>query len=387
MGTAICCAPLKNYKSSNLHLYQINRYNSEEDNISKVANIIEPSPISESRNESEAFFGSAIIKDSTILDRLNSEPVNININLNPNELKNKRKQTLRNKNGEFQLLSYDIEEEKFSKFNIIFPIIKSIEGLSELYVNQNFYLCGVSPKQKNEGSFLFKINLEGIIEDEDLNAQILINSKSPHIYPSLISDKNEQIICVGGKGQTNCELYNCNLNKWHILPNLPEERYKCNLCLEPKKVYVYLFGGISTKNKKNKSKQDNDNQDVDYKILRMDLINQLVWETILIKNDNKSLIINRFSAGCFTFKNIEDFIFIVGGEDHENKYLDSIIRYSIHKNKFESTGIKLKFRAKFMNQYGLLNEEQIYCFIDNYNQIHEISRHDCLPLDYHSEEI
>ena len=32
------------------------------------------------------------------------------------------------------------------------------------------------------------------IEDEDLNAQILINSKSPHIYPSLISDKNEQII-------------------------------------------------------------------------------------------------------------------------------------------------------------------------------------------------
>ena len=310
MGNVVCCTVSKIYKATNLHLYQINRYYSEEESLQKIPEMMEPSPLMETRNQSEVVVDSATItKDSIVPERKFSVPVNeetsIKNKLNSNdskdsnekEIKYKKKQILKNKNGEFQLLSYDIIEERFSNFKIIFPIIKSIEGLSELYIKNKYFLCGISPKQKNEGSFLFKINLEGIIEGEDINAQILINSQNPHVYPSLISDINDQIICVGGKGQTNCELYNCNLNKWYVLPSLPEERYKCNLCLDPTNMYVYLFGGINSQNKKNQKKNESinqDNQDNDYKILRMHLIKQLIWENILVKNNNKNLFVKRF---------------------------------------------------------------------------------------------
>ena len=201
-------------------------------------------------------------KNSTI----NTECFNIDSKSNKNNIKRK---TLKNKNGEFQLLSYDIEHEAFSTFKIIFPIIKSIEGLSELTINNNFYLCGISPKQKNEGSYLFKINLPLINDNNELNAEILINSQNQHVYPSLIADQFGQIICVGGKNQNQCELYNSNLNKWYILPELPEERYKCTLCIDPKQIYVYLFGGVNPKNINNNNENE---QIIENSILRMDLI-------------------------------------------------------------------------------------------------------------------
>ena len=177
------------------------------------------------------------------------------------------------------------------------------------------------------------------------------------------------------------------MNKWYVLPSLPEERYKCNLCLDPTNFYVYLFGGINTKDKKSKKEANDINQYIDYIILRMHLVKQLIWENILIKNNSKNLIINRFSTGCFTFQNEEDFIFIIGGEDHENNNLDSIIRYSIKRNKFESTGLNLKCKAKFMNQCGLLSDEQTYYFIDSLNQIHNISRHDFLTINDYVKKI
>ena len=244
MGTAVCCGT-RGYISQNLHIYQINRYYNDSDT----------SLISETRNESEPLVGS-LIRDSNITTNTNtnSEEVGENSkkdNKPKNELLTK-KQTLKNEKGEYQLLSYDIEEERFMKFKIIFPIIKSIEGLNELCIKSKFYLCGISPKQKNEGSFLFEINLGDKIENNELNAQILINSQYPHVYPSLISDKSGQIICIGGKGQTKCELYNFNLNKWYVLPHLPEERYKCTLCIDPTQTYLYLFGGMNTTKKKKK---------------------------------------------------------------------------------------------------------------------------------------
>ena len=392
MGISVCCAESRGFKTSNLHIYQINRYYSETESSPKI-DLPEKISFPPSLNQSNVVEG-ALVKDSTISERLNSETLIIeentndiknSINSSEKEKKVKRKQNLKNINGEFQLYSYDIDEERFSKFKIIFPIIKSIEGLSELLIKSNLFLCGISPKQKNEGSFLFKISLDSIFGDEDINAQILINSHYPHVYPSLISDKNGQIICVGGKGQTQCELFNNNLNKWFMLPNIPEERYKCNLCLDPKEIYVYLFGGINRKQLKNKN--ENNLEDNEYMILRMDLIKQLTWEKIIIKNESKNLIINRFSSGCFTFKNDEDFIFLIGGEDAEKNYLDNIIRYSISKETFESTGIKLQNKAKFTIQYGILKDYQTYCFIDSLNKIHNIDRHDCLPMDYHPSQI
>lgn len=393
MGISVCCGESRGFKTSNLHIYQINRYYSETESSPNI-DLPEKNSFLESPNQSKVYKGDLLNKDSTISDRLNSETLIIDentndiknsINSNEKEKKVKRKQNLKNIKGEFQLYSYDIEEERFYKFKIIFPIIKSIEGLSELLIKSTYFLCGISPKQKNEGSFLFKINLDTVFEDEDINAQILINSHHSHVYPSLISDQKGQILCIGGKGQTQCELFNSNLNKWFMLPNLPEERYKCNLCLDSKDIYVYLFGGINRKQLKNKN--ENNLEDNDYMILRMDLIKQLAWEKIIIKNESKNLIINRFSSACFTFKNDDDFIFLIGGENAEKNYLDNIIRYSISKEIFEATGIKLESKAKFTNQYGILKDYQTYCFIDSLNKIHTIDRHDCLPMDYHPSQI
>ena len=268
-------------------------------------------------------------------------------------------------------------EENFFDIKLIFPIIKTIEGMSELSTNNKFFLCGISPKQKNEGSFLFQVNLDSKnIPDDQVNAEMLINSQYPHIYPSLIMDKNEQIICVGGKGQKQCEIYNLNANKWFTLPQLPEERHRCTLCLNGKGTHVYLFGGYNN--------IENYNQ---IRVLRMNLIQQLIWENLLVKNTPKNLIINRFQAGAFTFKYHYNYIFIVGGEDSKENKLDSILRFSIQDLKFESTNTKLTKKAIFMNQSGAPINEQAHCLIDNLNNIHLIEMHDCLPIDYHADEI
>ena len=373
MGIILCCGESQIYHSNNLHLYQINRYHSEDTKTPKL-DIVEQPLLPDNQKESE-IPGELLSKNSTIT----SECLNIDIKSNKNNIK----KNLKNKNGEFQLLSYNIEHEAFTTSKIIFPIIKSIEGLSELTIKQNLFLCGISPKQKNEGSYLFKVNLASINESNELNAEILINSQNQHVYPSLISDKSGQIICVGGKNQKQCELYNSNLNKWYLLPELPEERFKGTLCIDAKQIFVYLFGGV---NLKNKIDNNEDEQVVENSILRMDLIKQLIWERIPIKNISKNIIINRLSAASFTFKDDEDFIFLAGGEDNR-KYLDDIIRFSIKDLKFESTTIKLKNKSKFIHQHAIFNEDQICYFIDSLNRIHMIDRHDCLLIDSYPKEI
>ena len=361
MGNIACCREMHPYKTENSHIYQINRY---------VKCIHKESQLlPESQRET--------------ISSITSTNNNTKNNLKP---KTQRRQYLKNKKGEFKILSYDVEEEDFIEFIVTFPIIRTIEGMSELNVDKKLFLCGISPKQKNEGSFLLQINLDkrDFDNDEQINAEILINSHFTHIYPSLIHDKNKKILCVGGKGQTKCELYNLNTNKWFSLPQLPEERYKCTLCLDSKGDFVYLFGGINTDKDNINNKNEND---AEIKILRMNLEKQLIWENLIVKNNQKNISINRVSSGAFTFKYDEDFIFIIGGEDFEENYLDDILRFSIKNLKFESTGIKLKNKAIFINQNGSSSNEQIHYLIDSFNNIHTIERHDCLPMDYHPDEI
>lgn len=107
----------------------------------------------------------------------------------------------------------------------------------------------------------------------------------------------------------------------------------------------------------------------------------------MINNESKNLIINRCSAGSFIFRSDKDFMFIAGGEKNKNQCLDDVIRFSIKKCRFEPTGVKLKNKAKFINQIGFLNNEQNYYFIDNFNQILLIEIHDYLPMDYDPEMI
>ena len=359
MGTIACCNEIRSYKTENTYIYQINRYVKYNDKDSKL--------LPDSQRDTI----------SSLSGKDNEEKNNI-------KKKNSKKQYLKNKNGDFLILSYDVEEEYFLEYKITIPIIRTIEGMSELNINKKLILCGISPKQKNEGSFLFKIDLEkkAYEDEEHNNVEVLINSIFPHIYPSLIYDKSGKILCIGGKRQIQCESYNLSKNKWFTLPQLHEERYKCSLCLDSKGNYVYLFGGINNSNIN--TSVENDAQ---IKILRLNLHRLLIWENLIIKNSSKNLFINRISSAAFTFKFDEDFIFIVGGEDLNGNQLDNILRFSIKKLKFESTGARLKSKAIFLNQNGVSMNEQAHCLIDNFNEIHIIERHDCLPMDYHPDEI
>ena len=354
MGTVACCNPMNSYKTSDSHIYQINRYVKFTNNYQFIP---KRNPLGN-------------------LSFLNEKS-------NNNESK---KQYLKNKKGEFILLSYDIEEQIFNEFKVTFPIIKTIEGMSELNIGKKFYLCGTSSKHQNDGSFLFQINLDkNTFEKEENNmANVLINSQYEHIYPSLIHDKNGRIICIGGKGQTQCELYDLNLNKWCFFPQLEEERYKCTLCLDTKGDCLYLFGGKS-QSKDNEKIEDANYSDI--KILRIDLVKMLIWENLFIKNNNRNINVNRFSSAAFTFRYDEDFIYIVGGEDSNQNIFDNVIRFSIKNLKFDSTGIKLKNKAIFTNQNGIFIDEQTYCLIDSLNEIHTIERHNCLPIDYQPDEL
>jgi len=258
MGTIACCNEMSTYKITDLHIYQINRY-------------------VKYTNDYQFISRRSPLGTLSFLNEVSND-------------KKSKKQYLKNKKGEFILLSYDIEEQNFEEFKVTFPIIKTIEGMSELNIDKKLFLCGISPKQQNEGSFLFKINLDknGFENEEQNIANVLINSQYSHIYPSLIQDKNGRILCIGGKGQTQCEMYDLNMNKWCSLPQLPTERYKCSLCLDTKGDFVYLFGGIS-QDFENEKKDENNSE---IKILRMNLVRLLIWENLIIKNNNRNIIVN-----------------------------------------------------------------------------------------------
>ena len=349
----MCCVP-NNHNTIDKYLYQINRYYDDSIPDENTSKIIKRRSI------------------STQIELNNSVTDNNENNLSQTETsrkttflsKNKytpKIQNLSPKNGIFELISYNINQNKFQKFHLQLPVISSIKGLSEISILTDFYLCGISQNKNDEGSYLIKITTI-----TNITSQLMINSQFTHVYPSLISDKNKQIICIGGKEQTQCELYNSKLEKWYILPELPEERYKCTLCIDPKEEFLYLFGGCNSKNMK--IEENN--------ILRLHLIKQLKWEKINLKKNNNNKLIKRISAAAFCYEENEDDIFIVGGEDQKGKLLNDVIHFSIKSLEFNNCGNILNNKCKFFNQCGLLNIDNVYVFIDSDNKIHEIDKHD-----------
>jgi len=109
-------------------------------------------------------------------------------------------------------------------------------------LNSKLYLCGTPSTNEDASSYLFQITFQ------TLHTKIMVSSQYGHYYPSLISINNNKILCVGGKKQRQCEIYDIIINHWSPFPELPEERYKCTLCFNYKNKHLYLFGGINNKN-------------------------------------------------------------------------------------------------------------------------------------------
>jgi hypothetical protein len=267
--------------------------------------------------------------------------------------------------GTYQLLSYDIEENILIPFSIKIPIITSLNGLSELNFNSKLYLCGTSSSKEDASSYLFQIS------SEPLNTQIMVSSQYGHYYPSLISINKNKIACIGGKNQTQCEIYDISINHWSIIPELPEERYKCNLCFDYIKKFLYLFGGI------NNSKNIYANYIEKETVLRLNTKNSCYnsWEKIFIDSKLENKLLTRVSSASLLID--DNHIILIGGENENGKILKNIIKFNLTDYSVNSTGKCLDFPSKFMNQSTIIddnNESNIYYFFDSKNNIHNINK-------------
>jgi len=75
--------------------------------------------------------------------------------------------------------------------------------------------------------------------------------------------------------------------KWKPLPDLPEPRADCSLLNEEKLEYIYLIGGVT-----------NDNEFCS-SILRLNMKNLLVWESVVVKEGSNLLQRSKFAIMKF----------------------------------------------------------------------------------------
>ena len=296
------------------------------------------------------------------------------INRIKHSLKEKENDNLINKNNNnnkniYEILSYDIEENTLSKYNIKIPILTSFKGISELNLNSKLILCGTPSLNEDSSSYLFQINFE------TFSTKIMVNSKYCHYFPSLIAINHDKIACIGGKKHIECEIYDTIIDHWALIPELPEERYKATLCFDYKNKFLYLFGGINSEKKRNKNifiEKDN--------ILRISSKNNSfpIWEKIFLETKIENTLLNRISsASIFLGENI----ILIGGENEEGKKTKNIGKFDINKFSIESSGNHLEFPAEFINQstfidYGCnyVYEKNFFYLFDTENNIHIINK-------------
>ncbi len=271
---------------------------------------------------------------------------------------------LKNKENKFEFLTFDIIEEKIYINKIKFHIITSLKGLSQLNQENSIFLCGGLNEKPYSGSFLIRINYNIIMEN---SIKFLINSQYVHEYPSMLYIGDNLIIIIGGKNQIKCECFDYEYNKWSNLPDLPEERYLCSLCLDNAKKYVYLFGGFNNNLKCNIGN-----------ILRMDIYEQLYWEKILIKDNDSKCYLMKNSCGTFAFNND---ILILGGENNFGNLTNDIIKYDIKNNLVLKIAFSLQKNGKFTNQSGVNVNDLYFVFFDDDDYIHKIYSDDINYLD------
>lgn len=216
-------------------------------------------------------------------------------------------------NSKFSILIYDIEKQKGNENPLELRIFQSLEGLTDLMINNSYYLCG-NPSPEDIGNSFF-IRIEHT--KSPITSSILISSINHHYYPSMIGIKNTQILVVGGKGQKSCECYSIISEKWKQLPNLPDERYKCSLCFDKQKEDVYLFGGYNGERKQ-----------MSQTILKINSKYYIQWDTIILKEDN-----GRYIERLLPFLWVKDngTICILGGKNQEDQRINSLVEINIQK--------------------------------------------------------
>ena len=267
------------------------------------------------------------------------------------------------------LLIVDIEEERIFRSKVSLRIVSSIKGMSQLNIDNSLYLCG-SESESTLGAYM--INIDNT-KSTNSDVKFLVNAQYPHVNPSMIAIPSNSILVIGGKKQIKCEKFDITNSKWKYIPELPEERYKCNLFIDANSKYVYLFGGFCSELGRNCDD-----------ILRMKLDTQMIWERISIREGAE--LLSKTSSGIIRDKDEEKkskVVYILGGKDNQKELCDSIVEFDMKKRKARRIKTQLKYKAKLVNQMGVNVDKNTYVLIDKKGNIHTMNFND---FSLYSEE-
>ena len=267
------------------------------------------------------------------------------------------------------LLIVDIEEERIFRSKVSLRIVSSIKGMSQLNIDNSLYLCG-SESESTLGAYM--INIDNT-KSTNSDVKFLVNAQYPHVNPSMIAIPSNSILVIGGKKQIKCEKFDITNSKWKYIPELPEERYKCNLFIDANSKYVYLFGGFCSELGRNCDD-----------ILRMKLDTQMIWERISIREGAE--LLSKTSSGIIRDKDEEKkskVVYILGGKDNQKELCDSIVEFDMKKRKARRIKTQLKYKAEFVNQMGVNVDKNTYVLIDKKGNIHTMNFND---FSLYSEE-
>lgn len=259
-----------------------------------------------------------------------------------------------NQNSKFSIFIYDIENKKGTESPLELRIFQSMEGLTDLKVNNSYYLCG-NPNPEDIGSSFF-IRIEHT--KKPITSSILISTINHHYNPAMLGVKNTQILVIGGKGQKSCECYSIVSEKWKQLPNLPDERYKCSLCFDKQNEDVYLFGGYNGERKK-----------MSQIILRINAKYYVQWDTIILQEHNGRYI-ERLSP-CLWVKD-NGTICILGGKNQEDQSINTLVEINIKKKNCK---LIRELNDNVSIEYSTFEESGNYFyFFDNFFNIKRINK-------------
>lgn len=253
---------------------------------------------------------------------------------------------------------YDIEKEVGKEIEINLRFLK-LNGLSQLNMNNTLYLCGSALLDETSGSTFIQIDPM----KSPTSVKYYIHSTHPHFYPSMAQVKKEFILLIGGQSNVKCEMFHLKTLRWKDLPELPEERYNCNIISDDINNNIYIFGGYNNKSNR-----------VCTSVLKLNLKPPIKWDTIVILSNYTTLLSRCYSCVVRVDKNT---VLIIGGKTNEKDQCDDIIDCDFTKNPVPYKSLlSLEKTSKFTDiKYASEYGDYFYLFDDDAS-IHKISR-DC----------
>lgn len=256
---------------------------------------------------------------------------------------------------------FDVEEEKTYEEKLILRILSSLSEVTQLNFMCALYLCGINPSQSsyltNSGSYLLKISPDVSCPTSSL----LVSSIFSHSSPAMIGWMNEELLVIGGREQIECEYYVIKQAKWRQLPSLPEDRFRGTLLSDEINQYIYMFGGYCSIGKKNIKT-----------VLRLNMAQTLVWEMMIIK-ENEGLLARNSSIAIQLESNT---IYILGGKNDKGKSTDYIAEFNIINKSIKVSNRKLPKECSFDEQNGVELKKMHFNYFDDESNMIKISKID-----------